>query len=327
MADISELREQLIDRRSRLETAASRVDSADDLVGLIRSVDEALHRLEAGSFGSCLACRETVDEQALLDAPLLEYCLCHLTSEQQEALQRDLDLASKTQRALLPKQDLTASGWRVHYRYIPAGPVSGDYCDFWVPGGDSGPLFFILGDVSGKGVAASFLMARLHSMFRTLVDTGSPLQDLVARANRLFGENKVPAQYATLVCGRAEADGRVAICNAGHPPPMIATKEEVRSVEATGLPVGLFTTGPYSVYRTTLSVGDSLLLFTDGLTETRDATGHEFGRDRVLSVLRARSDDPPEVLASAYLGEVKKFSGGGGAADDLTLMVVRRHTD
>src|SRR5207249_7870938 len=145
----------------------------------------------------------------------------------QTALQNDLDLASRIQWQLLPRQNVRVSGWEVHYRYEPAGPVSGDYCDAITENGDGGNLYVLTGDVSGKGVAASLLMAHLNAMFRTLVGMGLPVQHLLERANRLFSESTIASHYATLVCARAEVTGEVEVCNAGHCPPLVIRDRSV----------------------------------------------------------------------------------------------------
>ncbi len=129
-------------------------------VGLLREVDSALERMAKGSYGLCEECHETIEQDRLLADPLVRYCLDHLTESQRAALQHDLDLASQVQRNLLPQVNLQAGGWDTSYYYAPLGPVSGDYCDL-IP--SDGQLFFVLGDVSGKGVAASMLISSLAS--------------------------------------------------------------------------------------------------------------------------------------------------------------------
>src|SRR5260370_8803793 len=108
--------------------------------------------------------------------PLVRFCLDHLTNAEQRALESDLSLAARNQRALLPKAGLAPDGWDARYHYQPAGMVSGDYCDLFET---DGGLLFMLGDVSGKGVAASRLMSHLHPPFRTLAPTGLPLVRLL----------------------------------------------------------------------------------------------------------------------------------------------------
>src|SRR5262245_12652544 len=127
-ASQAQIHDQLVDRRRRLRDTIGDVGEAGDLVRLLGEVDAALERMEGGVYGRCEVCHENVEEKDLLANPLLTYCLCTLTPQQQRELQTDLDLAGRIQWALLPKQDLAHAGWEVHHRYEPAGPVSGDYC-------------------------------------------------------------------------------------------------------------------------------------------------------------------------------------------------------
>src|SRR5207249_11064553 len=129
-----------------------------------------------------------------------------------------LELASRIQRELLPKPDLHVDGWQVAYHYQPAGPVSGDYCD--LIRAESGDMYFLVGDVAGKGVAAAMLMSHLSALLRTLISLGLPLDQLMERASRVFCESTLPMHYATLVCGRATRSGAMELCDAGHPPPL-----------------------------------------------------------------------------------------------------------
>src|SRR4029077_18844657 len=122
---------------------------------------------------------------------------------EQRALESDLLLAASIQRALLPNPGLAPRGWDVRFHYQPAGMVSGDYCDFFET---DGGLLFMLGDVSGKGVAASMVMSHLHATFRTLAEACLPLDRMVQDANRIFCESTLAGQFATIVVGRATRD-------------------------------------------------------------------------------------------------------------------------
>ncbi|MHC4990797.1 MAG: hypothetical protein ACYTGC_07425, partial [Planctomycetota bacterium] len=111
------VREQLEDRRERLEAIVSEVGEADDLTCLLRQVDAAIDRLGTADFGRCEVCDGRVSDAQLQAQPTLTYCLCELSAEQQAALQRDLNLAWRVQSALLPKQEVSHAGWDVHFRY------------------------------------------------------------------------------------------------------------------------------------------------------------------------------------------------------------------
>jgi phosphoserine phosphatase RsbU/P len=319
------LHDQLIDRRRRLEATIEEVGQAADLVRLLQEVDSALKRLDHGAYGTCVVCKESVETDFLLANPLIQYCLCSLSEQQQRALQNDLELASRIQLALLPRQNVTFAGWEAHFRYEPAGAVSGDYVDIVTRGENGGgSLYFLLGDVSGKGVAASFHMARLNALFRTLIGTDLAVAQLVEKANRHFSEGMIPSHYASLVCGRAVDSGRVEICNAGHCPPLIIHGGDVSSVDSTGFPVGLFAGGLYEVREIALERGDTLFLFTDGLTEACDGEGEEYGLERLGQVLRRDWGRSLPSLVAASLKDHTTFTGEIPRHDDLTVMAIRR---
>jgi sigma-B regulation protein RsbU (phosphoserine phosphatase) len=241
---------------------------------------------------------------------------------EQRALEEDLELASRIQIGLLPDSSYRVDGWEVAYHYQPAGLVSGDYCDLM--GADCEGLHFIVGDVSGKGVAASMLMAHLHAMFRTLFSVNLPLDQLIERASRVFCESTLPTHYATLVCGKACASGAVEICNAGHPPPLLVRAGEVTQIDATGLPLGIFCSEQFSLSRFQMQPGDTLFLYTDGLTETRDGVEGEYGIERLSRLLSEHHDQSPRSLVDNCVGELNHFCSGRARADDLTIMALRR---
>ena len=318
----STLHTQLIGRRTRLQEALAATPDHSYLTSLLQEVDAALSRMDDGSFGLCETCHEPIEKERLAADPLVRFCLDHLTAPQQRALEQDLELAGRIQTALLPRNELEHGGWKATYHYQPAGPVSGDYCDL-IPAED-GSLFFMLGDVSGKGVAASMLMAHLHAMIRALAGIGLPLEEIVKRASRLFCENTLAEQYATLVCGRADKNGNVELCNAGHLPPLLSQTTTVRPIDSTGLPLGLFCSEEFLVKKVRLTRGDRLFLFTDGLTESQNARGEEFGVHPLIEMMQSSGESPAPELMRSCLAKASSFRAGAPARDDLTLMVIER---
>jgi sigma-B regulation protein RsbU (phosphoserine phosphatase) len=316
------LRIQLTARRQKLEDAITTLPGRSDLASLLHEVDAALSRMDDGSFGLCEVCHDAIEADRLAADPLIRFCLDHLTTPQQQALQQDLELAAHIQSALLPKTGLVHGGWRTAFHYEAAGPVSGDYCDL-IPAED-GSLYFIIGDVSGKGIAASMLMSHLQAMFRTLTGTGLPLVQIIQRASRLFCESTLSNHYATLVCGRAEKNGGIELCNAGHLAPLLAERETVCPIDSTGLPLGMFCSEEFSISRAQLQKGDCLVLFTDGLTEAQNRAGGEFGVDPLIEIVRNRGTWNADALMRACLAEASAFRSGLPPKDDLTLMVLER---
>lgn len=318
------LRDLLIERRSNLKSAISKFTETDRLVRLLDEVDSALKRITEGRYGLCTACHEPIEEERLINDPLIQTCLDHLTSEEQRSLEEDLDLAARIQYKLLPKRELSINGWEVAYQYEPAGVVSGDYLDLVVPQGEDGASFFLLGDVSGKGVAASMLMAHLNAIFRSLISVGTSVDQLAKQANRIFCESTLSTHYATLVLAKADDSGRIEICNAGHPSPLLVQKGGVKALEATGLPLGMFCDGGYTMREIQLSRGDSLLFYTDGLTETQNSENTEYGEERLIKIASDFHGLSPQEMIGTCLDDLRSFQSSVPKVDDLTIMVIRR---
>jgi sigma-B regulation protein RsbU (phosphoserine phosphatase) len=317
------LREQLLDRRRRLEPFA-RDGAAPDVASLLAEVDAALARMEGGTYGVCAGCHGAIEPDRLRADPLARLCLDCLSPEQRRALEYDLELARGIQADLLPPAGVSAAGWAISYHYGPLGPVSGDYCDV-IPGeARPGQALVLLGDVAGKGVAASLLMASLHAIFRSLGAADLPLADLVERANRLFGASAASGRFATLACLRTSDSGEVEIANAGHCPPLLRRGAVVESLPPTGLPLGLFSQGRCTTLRRSLAPGDALLLYSDGLTEAPSPSGEEYGVERAARVLERGRGLRPRELVRALLDDLAAFQGGTSPSDDLTLLVLER---
>ena len=298
------LRDQLTERRQKLEDAADLIPGDEQVRRLLREVDAALSRMDKGTFGICESCHDTIEADRLVADPLMEYCLDHLTRPQRQALERDLDLAAQVLRGLLPPPSQTFPGYEVARHYEGAGPVSGDYCD--AVGAQDGSLYFAIGDLSGKGVAASMLMAHLHATLRALVPLNPPLDQLVTRASR------------------AARTGEVEISNAGHVPPLVARNREIERVAPTGIPIGMFCDARFTVTRLRLSPGDTILLYTDGVNEARNGSGEEYGIDRLTGHLAKSAAQAAPDMVGALLHDLRVFRSGAAQADDITLMAVRR---
>lgn len=313
------IHEQLLDRRRRLRDAHAHHGPNEDFTRLLDEVDAALLKYENGTYGVCIDCRGEVEPERLINDPLMSVCLGCLTEKQRASLEDDLQLAADIQRGLLPRSGKACDHWHVEYAYHPAGIVSGDYVDIIERGSE---FIFILGDVSGKGLAASILMSNLHAMFHSLVPMKLPLNKLMARANRLLCESSLANQYATLIAGKASRSGEIEIANAGHLPPILIKNGVKGELEQAGLPLGMFCEAEFEVDRFHLSGGDSLFLFTDGVTEAVDAAGSEFGTSRLFEAINGGASASPGELIGRCLGTVDAFRGNAERHDDLTMLTV-----
>jgi sigma-B regulation protein RsbU (phosphoserine phosphatase) len=315
------LREQLLERRDKLREARPRIGFDPDFTRLLNEVDAALARFEKGTFGLCEACHDPIESERLISDPLIRLCLGDLTQKELDRIQSDLVLAAEIQKGLLPKrEDLSCEFWNVDFAYQPAGVVSGDYVDVIRQNGE---LYFILGDVSGKGMAASILMSNLHAMFRALIPLDLPLCDLVKRANSLFCESTLANQYATLICGKLNGQGELEFCNAGHLPPVIIGESGTVQLESTGLPLGMFCDSSFISSGAKLNPGETLLLFSDGVTEANNEAGDEFGVERLIDAVKGSMGGEPTDLLTNCVTSVSSFRGNAVRNDDLTMMALK----
>lgn len=313
------VQEQLGERLETLRRVSSENGSTSEFGQFLEEVDAALKKFEAGTYGICEECHEPMGAERMLHDPLARICLDELSEKKKRLLEDDLQFAAEIQRGLLPQRDLTHDIWKVDYVYEPAGIVSGDYCDLIVHDGD---LYFILGDVSGKGMAASLLMSNLHAIFHSLVPLGLGVTELMSRANRLLVGSSLANQFATLVCGRANADGEVEAVNAGHLPPLLIKNGVKGELDHAGLPLGMFNDAKFESRTVKLKTGDSLLLFTDGVTETVDSNGTEFGTHRLCEATNGFVSGEPSDLITQCLGHIGNFRGNTERADDLSMLAI-----
>jgi sigma-B regulation protein RsbU (phosphoserine phosphatase) len=319
--NIPSLKNHLTERRERLQETIKYVPDPIKLYSLLQQVDSALERIDGGSYGLCDVCHDPIEEERLLVDPLTTVCLDHLDHHQRKALEQDLEFAIKIQRNLLPENNLKVNGWEFSYHYSPAGPVSGDFCDFIKLEDDS--VLFALGDVSGKGISASLMMSHLHALLRSLLSFNLPVNEIVTRVNRLFCESTQATHYATMVFGKASQTGEVEICIAGHNPPLVINNKGVASLNATGIPVGLFCQSEYELINFTLQKNDSLILYTDGLTEA-SFNEIEYGEERLKTQLLKSGARSPQNIIDDLINDQKNFLKDSPRFDDITISILKK---
>ena len=319
-AYLQSAKEQLEARLQRLESLLQEQPS-EQVTQLISEVDEALDRIDAGRFGQCTVCHESVEMDRLMHDPLISVCLGCLSPQQQRALEYDLQLAAQIHHGSLPASDITIPGWQVAYHYQPAGVIGGDYFDVLSDG--KGGTYFLIADVAGKGVAAAMLTANLRAVFRALIPLGLEVEQLLTHANRLFCESKLPMQYATVVFGHASVTGSLQVVNAGHLPALLVHDGEVKLLESNCIPLGMFTDQKFTATRHALGVGDVLVLFTDGVSEAADASGKEYGVARLQALIQECINRCPEDLVKACRECLEAFRGEAKRTDDETLLAIQ----
>jgi serine phosphatase RsbU (regulator of sigma subunit) len=206
---------------------------------------------------------------------------------------------------------------------IQARQVGGDYFDFLVLGG--GRFGVVIGDVAGKGIAAALLMANLQANLQ--IQCEMPLsqpQQLLRSVNQVFHKNTIDSAYATLFFGEYDDEQRrLRYANCGHLPPLLLRSDNTLDrLESTGTVLGLFRDWDCVIDERTLSPGDTLAIYTDGITEAFNDTDEEFGEDRLIDSLRRHRHLPAEGMISAVVDEVRRFSGHE-QHDDITLTIAK----
>ena len=243
------------------------------------------------------------------------------------SLKSDLEVARDIQLAMLPSGTREAHQTAVAGVTRPANTVGGDFYDV-LPLAD-GRMAIALGDVAGKGSPAALLMALLVAMMRTLVDEGLELPRLMTRLNAQVARQSPGSRFITLFCGFYDPrDGSLEYVNAGHLPPLLCCRdgavEHVAGDGAGGLALGMFEQAAYDAHRTTIEPGDTLVLFSDGITEAENPAGVAFDESGLEGVIAARLADDPETLGRAVLTAVERHAGDARLADDLTVLVLKR---
>jgi len=319
-AYVNSVREQLLAGRTRLSEVVG-ANESERILRLLEEVDSALERIDQGNFGVCEVCLGTVEDERLRENPLARVCLECLTPKQQRALEYDLELAAQIQQGLLPPSDVAFPGWDISYHYQPAGVVGGDYCDL-IPGND-GELNFVMADVSGKGVAAAMLSSNLRAIFRSLIPVGLSAAELMTRANRLFRQSALPTQYATLVLGKSTTAGELEIVNAGHLPVLLASSSGTRLFESTSQPLGMFEDQVFTPAKSRMHVGETLVLYTDGISEAENDGGDEYGIARLQALIEVHCGGCPTKLVDACRQHLDAFRGSRERFDDETLLAIQ----
>lgn len=248
-----------------------------------------------------------------------------------EYLQRDLAQARKIQQSMLPKGDLALPRHPqvdIYATVLPAKDVGGDFYDI-LPIDDKRFLMAV-GDVSGKGMPASLLMVKALMLLRLKYNAGMDFPLLMPELNRMLCEENEACMYVTLFLALFDtASGEVWHVNAGHNPPLILSAEAecgfVDTPPAT--PLGLFEQSRYAVAQSCLKPGDSLILYTDGVTEAENQRGEFFSANRLRQNLQATPQQAARSLVESILAGIAQFADGAEQSDDITLLVMRYQQD
>jgi phosphoserine phosphatase RsbU/P len=238
----------------------------------------------------------------------------------ERSLEEDLEAARELQRVLLPDADPEIEGLDAAVRLRPAREISGDIYDLFER--RDGQTVIAFGDVSGKGAAAALYGGLMSGLLRTLAPRRHRPAELLKALNDALIERKVEARYVTLcVLLWDPATRRIVMANAGALPPMICRGPEILKVRVEGVPVGLLDSREYEEVTFQAEAGDTIVLYSDGITDHMNPGGAEFGRGRLAQVIRAQCNATPSGLIEAVFSELDRFSTT--PFDDQTMFVLK----
>ena len=246
---------------------------------------------------------------------------------QQERLERELQLAMEIQQRFQPTAPPVVAGYEFQGISFPCYEIGGDYYDFIQR--DDGRLVIALGDVSGKGTAAALLMSSLHAAIHAQTGSHDTLVETISAVNRYLADNIPPNRFVTLFYAELDPEsGALSFLNAGHNPPLIVhAAGTVEQLASGGLPLGIKADADYREGRTTMQMGDVLCIYSDGVTEAASPNGEEFGPTRLYEVVSRNVDASAAGIRDRIESALTKFSQGTQAADDITLVIVKRQAE
>lgn len=266
--------------------------------------------------------REVVRTLAREAANVIENARLFSAARAKARLDHEIEIASQIQRELLPKAFPQMPHIAVTASTLACHSVGGDCFDVIALNG--GRYGFFVGDVAGKGIAASLLATLLQGVFYTTAALDIPLAEVTKRVNQFLCERSSDDRYATLFYGVLDPHGNLEYINAGHVPPLIRRASgELVELSSSNFPVGMFREAEFARERVSLAPGDYLVIYSDGVSEARNLGDEMFEQERLSSVLRDFSGDGVEQLADAIGSGVRKFTGGAPQADDITMVVVQ----
>jgi sigma-B regulation protein RsbU (phosphoserine phosphatase) len=235
----------------------------------------------------------------------------------------ELQIGRTVQKALLPEENPTLSGWSIWLFTRPANDVGGDLVDYINL--DENRLGLALGDVAGKGLGAALLMSKLQSTLRAIAPDYKSLSDLGEQINLIFCRDSLPNKFATLVYVElVQNSGRVRLLNAGHLPPLVLKGKKVEELSRGAPALGLIRTSKFEEQEIELDPGDLLVTYSDGVTEARNESDEFFGDQRLRSIVAASAGISPDRVGERILTEVDTFVGEAPRSDDLSLVIIKR---
>jgi sigma-B regulation protein RsbU (phosphoserine phosphatase) len=265
--------------------------------------------------------RQILDALAADAASTLDNARLVVRERERQRMEQEIDIARGIQQALLPRDFRDYPHLAVAGCNFPCLSVGGDYFDVFPL--DNKRTAFLIADVSGKGLGAALLTTMLQGALSGMT-LGTDPSRVLNHVNRFLCDHSEVGRYATMFFGVLDEEGNLDFINAGHPSPFLIRQGVAQEPFSEGsYPVGLVPEAEYTALKIKLEPGDTLVLFSDGVTEAMDPDEQMFGVPRLREVLTGRTECPLDQLEKCILEAVENFARGASQADDLTLLIVR----
>ncbi len=273
----------------------------------------------------------TADDLSLLTvmanvaAIRIEHARLNEVEQQERMMAKELSQAGEIQRRLLPAAAPKIPGLLLAGMNLPCRTVGGDYYDFFpLP---DGKVALVVGDVAGKGMPAAMLMSSLQARLQILLETDDNPATIVQRLNRSISANCPDNRFITFFLGIVDpATGHIRYCNAGHNPPILLRAGGFpETLQGGGIILGILPSAQYTEHQAQMEPGDTLVLFSDGVSEAMPlGIDEEFGDMRISMAVLNRSSQTPQQIIDGIMDDLQTWCAGSPYADDVTILIAKR---
>ena len=290
-------------------------------------IDDAISKAESKTLGKCEVCNEAVETELLEVDYTACVCIEHLSREERQQLESELELAQDVQKMLLPQEVPNIPGLEIAAFSRPAQIVGGDYFDF--VDFSNGLHGLAIADVAGHGVSASLHMASIQALLRTLVPLSQSPSEVMRQIHKLFIHNIRFETFVTFFIGAFDSSTQtLSFSNAGHQPALVlhknkSKKEAVEMLWPTGAAIGLVEEAEFAEKTIELNEEDLLVLYTDGVTEAVNLQNQEFGRERLIELSEQVNKGSAKQIVQKIRQGIEEFSEGRPFADDTTIVICK----
>ncbi|MBM3124247.1 MAG: cyclic nucleotide-binding domain-containing protein [Chloroflexi bacterium] len=304
-----------LDRRRFLDLTRAYPDLS---ASMVRVLSQRLDATNNATF------RDLTEKNRQLQSAYDELKAAQAQLIEKERMDRELQVAADIQLSILPDELPAVAGANFGAYMVPARMVGGDFYDVFPVGENK--VGILIGDVADKGVPSALFMARVHALFMSEADSGRDPTQVMISVNRHITRLQKSTQFVTVLYGLLDLSARVfSYARAGHEPPLVMSSGGTveRLPYNTGMAIGLWDVVRLDEQSTQLAIGDTLLLYTDGMTDCRDAKGNLFGLERIKTTMQNFQGCSAQGFCDGLVSTLKKFQGDSKQDDDVTLVAVQ----